>query len=83
MIDYMLAVTSITLAFTFLLLYYHLLLFMMIMSFCLVHYDFAYSSHRVCMLHVGPTIYYFYNHFTALWILSGTTRVSWYQKKHS
>jgi len=24
-----------------------------------------------------------YNHFTALWILSGTTRVSRYQKKHS
>jgi len=23
------------------------------------------------------------NHFTALWILSGTTRVSRYQKKHS
>jgi len=23
------------------------------------------------------------NHFTALWNLSGTTRVSWYQKKHS
>jgi len=25
---------------------------------------------------------YNYNHFTALWILSGTTQVSWYQKKH-
>jgi len=24
-----------------------------------------------------------HNHFTALWILSGTTQVSWYQKKHS
>jgi len=24
--------------------------------------------------------YYYYNRFTALWILSGTTRVSWYQK---
>jgi len=24
-----------------------------------------------------------HNHFTDLWILSGTTRVSWYQKKHS
>jgi len=24
-----------------------------------------------------------HNHFTALWILSGTARVSWYQKKHS
>jgi len=24
--------------------------------------------------------YYYYNHFTALWILSGTTQVSWYQK---
>jgi len=24
-----------------------------------------------------------YNHFTALCILSGTTRMSWYQKKHS
>jgi len=23
------------------------------------------------------------NHFTALWILSGTAWVSWYQKKHS
>jgi len=22
---------------------------------------------------------YYYNHFTALWILSGTTRVGWYQ----
>ena len=27
--------------------------------------------------------YYYYNHFTALWTLSGTTRVSRYQKKHS
>jgi len=27
--------------------------------------------------------YYNYNHFTALWTLSGTTRVSRYQKKHS
>jgi len=26
---------------------------------------------------------YYYNCFTALWILSGTTRVSRYQKKHS
>jgi len=26
---------------------------------------------------------YTHNHFTALWILSGTTRVSRYQKKHS
>ena len=25
----------------------------------------------------------YYNHFTALWTLSGTTQVSWYQKKHS
>jgi len=24
-----------------------------------------------------------HNHFTALWTLSGTTKVSWYQKKHS
>jgi len=24
--------------------------------------------------------YYYYNHFTALWVLSGTTQVSWYQK---
>ena len=24
-----------------------------------------------------------HNRFTALWNLSGTTRVSWYQKKHS
>ena len=24
--------------------------------------------------------YYYYNHFMALWILSGTTWVSWYQK---
>jgi len=24
-----------------------------------------------------------HNHFTALWIFSGTTWVSWYQKKHS
>ena len=31
------------------------------------------------------TLYYYcyYNHFTALWILSGTTRVSRVQKKHS
>jgi len=28
-------------------------------------------------------LYYYYNHFTALWILSGATWVSWYQKKHS
>jgi len=27
--------------------------------------------------------YYYYNHFTTLWNLSGTTRVSWSQKKHS
>jgi len=27
--------------------------------------------------------YYYHNHFTALWTLSGTTRVSQYQKKHS
>ena len=27
--------------------------------------------------------YYYYNRFTALWTLSGITRVSWYQKKHS
>jgi len=27
--------------------------------------------------------YYYYYHFTALWILSRTTRVSWYQMKHS
>jgi len=27
--------------------------------------------------------YYYNNNFTALWILSGATRVSWYQKKHS
>jgi len=26
---------------------------------------------------------YYYNHFTALGTLSGTTQVSWYQKKHS
>ena len=26
---------------------------------------------------------YTHNHFMALWILSGTTRVSWYQKKYS
>jgi len=24
-----------------------------------------------------------HNHFTAVWILSGTTQMSWYQKKHS
>jgi len=29
-------------------------------------------------LHINN--YYYYNRFTALWILSGTTRVSWYQK---
>jgi len=27
--------------------------------------------------------YYYNNHFTALWILSGTTQVSQYQKKHN
>ena len=27
--------------------------------------------------------YYYYNHFMALWILSDTTQVSRYQKKHS
>jgi len=27
--------------------------------------------------------YYYYYHFTALWILSGTTRMRQYQKKHS
>jgi len=34
----------------------------------------------VCTTH---THIYTHNRFTALWILSGTTRVSWYQKKHS
>jgi len=29
------------------------------------------------------TNYYNYNHFTALWILSGTNWVSRYQRKHS
>jgi len=24
--------------------------------------------------------YYYYSHFTAVWILSGSTQVSWYQK---
>jgi len=27
--------------------------------------------------------YYYYNCFMAVWILCGTTRVSWYQKNHS
>jgi len=31
----------------------------------------------------APTPPHTHNHFTALWILSETTRVSWYQKKHS
>jgi len=26
------------------------------------------------------TYYYYDNHFTSLWILSGTARVSWYEK---
>jgi len=34
------------------------------------------------MLSVGE-INYHYNHFPALWTFSRTTRVSWYQKKHS
>jgi len=29
------------------------------------------------------TVYKYYNILTALWTLSGTTRVIWYQKKHS
>ena len=34
--------------------------------------------------HVGSTNPpHTHNRFTALWILSGTTRVSWHQKKHS
>jgi len=33
----------------------------------------------ICTLEVKREDYY-YNHFTALWILSGTTLVSWYQK---
>jgi len=31
----------------------------------------------------GYYYHYYYNNFMALWILSGTSRVSWYQKKHS
>jgi len=31
----------------------------------------------------GPHFMQTHNRFTALWILSGTTWVSWYQKKHS
>jgi len=31
----------------------------------------------------GCMNYYNYNHFTALWILSGTTKMNRYQKKHS
>jgi len=27
--------------------------------------------------------YYYYNHFMTLWTLSGTTQMSWYQKKQS
>jgi len=32
---------------------------------------------------VTHTHTYIHNCFTALWILSGTTRMNWYQKKHS
>ena len=34
-------------------------------------------------LYTDSQNYYYYNCFTALWILSETTRVSQYQKKHS
>jgi len=37
---------------------------------------------KITMWYIS-TYYYYYNHFTALWILSGTTWVSQYQKKHS
>ena len=35
------------------------------------------------LLHSGNIHTYTHNHFTALWILSGTTWMSWYQKKYS
>jgi len=43
------------------------------------HYPRWVSSY--CWLFLLSYYYcYYYNHFMALWILSGTTRVSWYQK---
>jgi len=39
--------------------------------------------HRPKLLHKsGGLMAHTHNHFTALWTLSGTTRVSWYQKVH-
>ena len=37
------------------------------------------ASHPLCVSYL-MTAYYYYNHFTAPWTLSGTTRVSRYQK---
>ena len=34
------------------------------------------------LLHTHTYTHNTHNHFTALWTLSGTTRVSWYQKVH-
>ena len=36
-----------------------------------------------CCTQCTVSLSYYYNHFTALWTMSGTTRVSQYQKKHS
>jgi len=49
-----------------------------------------YKPHMMMIIHlrilcctVPSSIPHTHNHFTALWILSGITQVSWYQKKHS
>ena len=39
-----------------------------------------FSDHKLNMPHTHT---HTHNHFTALWILSTTTQMSWYQKKHS
>jgi len=40
---------------------------------------------KLCMIASAgfPVSSYYYCHFTALWTLSGTTWLSWYQKTHS
>jgi len=43
----------------------------------------AQATHRssTLVMYLSAVLhYYYYNHFTALWISSGTTRVSWHQK---
>ena len=47
-----------------------------------IHYSAHYSARIEYEQNIrySPNYYYYYNCFTALWILSGINRVNWYQK---